>query len=92
MSEHYLLVMKFCTNIVLYNFYVKYTIVEKNVVVITKKSPMCQIMRFSFLCVNGSIEGKYITLKNCSNSTGCKSSLSRKNLLCVKLCVFHFTA
>ncbi len=30
-KEHYLLVIKFCTENVLYNFYVKRTVMEKNV-------------------------------------------------------------
>ncbi len=38
------------------------------IVIVTKKSPMCQIMRFSFYCINGSIEGKHITLKNSNNT------------------------
>ncbi len=31
--EHYLLVIKFCTNNVIYNFYSKRTIIEKNILV-----------------------------------------------------------
>ncbi len=29
-----------------------------------KKPPMCQIMRFSLYCLNGSIEGRHINQKN----------------------------
>ncbi len=30
-KEHYLVVIKFCTKKFLYNFYVKFTVTEKNV-------------------------------------------------------------
>ncbi len=30
----------------------------QNIVVVTKKSSMCQIIHFSFYCINGSIEGR----------------------------------
>ncbi len=38
------------------------------IVVVTKKFLMCQIMRFSLYCINGSIEGKCIALKNSNNT------------------------
>ncbi len=34
--------------------------IRLNIVVVPKKSPMCQIMRFSLYCINGSIEGRRI--------------------------------
>ncbi len=39
-----------------------------DIVVVTKKSPMCQIMRLSIYSINGLIEGKHITLKNSNNT------------------------
>ncbi len=38
------------------------------IVVVTKKPPMCQIMRFSLYCINELIEGKRIALKNSNNT------------------------
>ncbi len=50
------------------DLFIKFNIprhVEKNlfqhiVIVVTKKPPMCQIMRLSLYCMNGSIESRYI--------------------------------
>ncbi len=33
---------------------------DLHIVVVTKKPPMCQIMRLSLYCMNGSIEGRCI--------------------------------
>ncbi len=41
---------------------------KSKIVVVTKKPPMCQIMHFSLYYINGSIEGKPITLKNSNNT------------------------
>ncbi len=52
------------------------------IVVITKKPPMCQIMRFSLNCINGSIKGKHITLKNSNNTLlAMKSELHTEEFL-----------
>ncbi len=42
--------------------------VKKPIVVVTKKPPMCQIICFSLYCINGSIEGECIALKNSNNT------------------------
>ncbi len=42
--EHYLLVTKFCTKNVLYNFYVKRTVMEKNVQVTKNAETVLQIL------------------------------------------------
>ncbi len=55
---------------------------HKNNVVVTKKPPMCQIMRVSLYCINGSIEGKHITLKNSNNALlAMKSELHTEEFL-----------
>ncbi len=33
---------------------------QLQIAVVTKKPPMCQIMRFSLYCINGVIEGRRI--------------------------------
>ncbi len=38
------------------------------IVVVTKKPSMCQIMRFSLYCINGSIESRHIAYKNSNNT------------------------
>ncbi len=43
---------------------------------------MCQIMRFSLNCINESIEGKHITLKNSNNTLlAMKSELHAEEFL-----------
>ncbi len=41
---------------------------KEYIVVVTKKPPTCQIMRFPLCCINGSIESKHITLKSSNNT------------------------
>ncbi len=49
---------------------------------VTKKPPMCQIMRFSLYCINGSIQGEHITLKNSNNTLlAMKSELHTEEFL-----------
>ncbi len=53
------------------------------IVVVTKKPPMCQIMHFPLYCLNGSIEGKHITLKNSNNTLlAMKSELHTEEHIC----------
>ncbi len=52
-----------------------------HIAVVTKK-PMCQIMCFSLYCINGSIEGKQITLNNSNNTLlAMKSELQAEEFL-----------
>ncbi len=34
-------------------------------ILVTKKPPMCQIMRLSLYCMNGSLKGRRVNKKNC---------------------------
>ncbi len=53
-----------------------------HIVVVTKKPSMCQIMHFSLYCINGSIEGRHIILKNSNNTLlGMKSELHTEEFL-----------
>ncbi len=49
-----------------------------NIVVVTKKPPTCRIMRLSFYCMNGSIEGRCTNYKN---SSVCNSDLIARSVL-----------
>ncbi len=54
----------------------------QHIVVVTKKPPMCQIIRFSLNCINKLIEGKHITLKNSNNTLlAMKSELHTEEFL-----------
>ncbi len=53
-----------------------------HIVVVTKKPPMYQIIHFSLYCINGSIEGKHITLENSNNTLlAMKSELHTEEFL-----------
>ncbi len=63
-------------------FWVNCVIRRKVIVVVTKQPFMCQIMRFSLNCINGSIDGKHITLKNHNNTLlAIKSELHTEEFL-----------
>ncbi len=58
-----------------------------HIIVVTKKTPMGQIMHFSLYCINGLIEGKHITLKNSNNTLqAMKSELHKENFYNWRIC------